>query len=467
MTNLNRLFSKYFIITIAIVLVMLTLVSNIGGSAFFRRFIQSRNDNQNTSIVEVVTEILNSDSLSSSSYPLLLAAISKQEKVDLILWYKDELVSFAQSGENWKKFPPFSHFREKTEDDVQRYLESINENDDIAFIDYEIGIYKLSIGRPVDPLFNIANANFLRRMNVMYILGFLAAMAVAFLAAMILSRRFNKPIMQLRDNVNNISMNRFEDIVPCDTKATELKELSEDINGLAVQLQEEDSMRKRLSNDIVHELKTPIAVLSTNIEAIMDGVYKADEERMSVLLSQTNRLARLVNNLSNLTMLETESGSNQLNPVNMTGILESIYTVYMPAASDKDIELKKELEDNLLINGNEDRLLQVFVNVMSNSLKYTDKGGKIIIRAFSSGESIICEIEDDGAGIDEKHLPFIFNRFYRGDESRSRETGGSGIGLAIAKAVVSAHGGEIKVNSKKGEGTKITAVFKKIENKNS
>jgi signal transduction histidine kinase len=466
MTNLNRLFSRYFIITIAIVLVMLTLVSNIGGSAFFRRFIRSNNEEKNESIVEIVTEMLDNDSISSSSYPLFLVAISRQEKVDLILWYEDELISYVQSGENWKRFPPFSQFPGKQDGDARDYLDSLSENDDIEFTDYEIGLFRLSIGRPIDPLFNIANANFLKRMNIMYIIGFLAAMAVAFLAALILSRRFNKPIMQLRDNVNNISMNRFEDIKPCDTKASELKELSEDINGLAAQLQKEDSMRKRLSNDIVHELKTPIAVLSTNIEAILDGVYKADDERMSVLLSQTNRLARLINNLSDLTMLETENKNDRHNQVNLTNVLESIFTVYMPAASDKNIDLQKEIENDLLVNGNEDRLLQVFVNILSNSMKYTDEGGNITIRAFSSGGDIVCEVEDNGIGIDDKDLPFIFNRFYRGDESRSRATGGSGIGLAIAKAVVSSHGGEIKVNSKKGEGTKITVVFQKTENKN-
>jgi signal transduction histidine kinase len=466
MTNLNRLFSRYFIITIAIVLVMLTLVSNIGGSAFFRRFIRSNNEEKNESIVEIVTEMLDNDSISSSSYPLFLVAISRQEKVDLILWYEDELISYVQSGENWKRFPPFSQFPGKQDGDARDYLDSLSENDDIEFTDYEIGLFRLSIGRPIDPLFNIANANFLKRMNIMYIIGFLAAMAVAFLAALILSRRFNKPIMQLRDNVNNISMNRFEDIKPCDTKASELKELSEDINGLAAQLQKEDSIRKRLSNDIVHELKTPIAVLSTNIEAILDGVYKADDERMSVLLSQTNRLARLINNLSDLTMLETENKNDRHNQVNLTNVLESIFTVYMPAASDKNIDLQKEIENDLLVNGNEDRLLQVFVNILSNSMKYTDEGGNITIRAFSSGGDIVCEVEDNGIGIDDKDLPFIFNRFYRGDESRSRATGGSGIGLAIAKAVVSSHGGEIKVNSKKGEGTKITVVFQKTENKN-
>ena len=113
------------------------------------------------------------------------------------------------------------------------------------------------------------------------------------------------------------------------------------------------------------------------------------------------------------------------------------------------------------IDGNEDRLLQVFINIVSNSMKYTDEGGKIIMRGYSKNNQIICEIEDTGIGINEKDLPFIFNRFYRGDESRSRETGGSGIGLAIAKAVVSAHDGEIEIKSKQGEGTRISIIFKK------
>ena len=163
MTTLNRLFSRYFIISIAIVLVMLTLVSNIGGSAFFRKFIRSNNEEQNESIVEIVTEMLGNDSLSSSSYPIFLVAISRQEKVDLILWYEDELISYVQSGENWKRFSPFSKFPGKQAGDAQEYLDNLSENDDIEFNDYEIGLYRLSIGRPVDPLFNIANANFLHQ----------------------------------------------------------------------------------------------------------------------------------------------------------------------------------------------------------------------------------------------------------------------------------------------------------------
>ena len=152
-----------------------------------------------------------------------------------------------------------------------------------------------------------------------------------------------------------------------------------------------------------------------------------------------------------------------MNQVNLSNVLDSIYTVYLPAATDKSIELIKNFEDELFINGNEDRLLQVFVNIVSNSIKYTDAGGKIFLRLYSTNSKVICEIEDTGIGIKEKDLPFIFNRFYRGDESRSRETGGSGIGLAIVKAVVSAHEGEIEIESKEGEGTKISVIFKKLK----
>ena len=108
MTNLNKLFSKYFIITIAIVLIMLTLVSNLGGSAFFRRFIKTQNDDQNASIVEIISDVLENESINTTAYPLFLAAISRQEQVDLILWNEGEIISFAQAGANWRRYPLFS-----------------------------------------------------------------------------------------------------------------------------------------------------------------------------------------------------------------------------------------------------------------------------------------------------------------------------------------------------------------------
>ena len=466
MTSLNKLFSRYFILTIAIVLVIITVISNFGGSLFFKNFIQKRNNEQNQKIVDAVSELVGNDAISSNTYPYFLLAFSKQEQVNIFLYQGDEIIAYSMSGRLPTRNPFNNNFGIRPEGSKDQLDKQLFDDEEINYIDYDIGIYRLSIGRAVDPLFDIANAKFLGTMNLMYIVAFAIAMLIAFLAAMILSRRFNRPIMQLRDNVNHISMSRFESVVPCDTKAAELKELSEDIDGLAIQLQEEEDVRKRLSNDIVHELKTPIAVLSTNLEAIMDGIYKADEERMSVLLSQTNRLARLVNNLSDLTLLETESDSNSMNTVNIANVIESIFTVYLPAATDKAIDLQKDLEENLTMKGNEDRLLQVFVNIVSNSMKYTDEGGRITMRAYSSGNNIICEIEDNGIGIDEKDLPFVFNRFYRGDESRSRETGGSGIGLAIAKAVVSSHGGEIKISSTKNVGTKISITFQKYDAKN-
>lgn len=463
MTNLNRLFSRYFIITITIVLVIITTISNLGGSLFFKNFINKRNNEQNKKIVNAVSEMVNTSSLSVNRYPFFLSLFSKQEQANLILYRDDLIIAYSVSGSYTSALDKSAtNVNEAVNEQVQ-IIKSLIGNEDIQYIDYDLGLYKLSIGRAVDPLIDIANANFVKTLNIFYIAAFGLAMIIAFFAALILARRFNRPIMQIRDNVNHISMNRYEKIVPCDTKAVELKELSDDINELSMKMQNEEEMRKRLSDDIVHELKTPIAVLSTNIEAILDGIYKADAERMSVLLSQTNRLTRLVNNLSDLTLLETENKKTAMNQVNLSNVLDSIYTVYLPAATDKSIELIKNFEDELFINGNEDRLLQVFVNIVSNSIKYTDAGGKIFLRLYSTNSKVICEIEDTGIGIKEKDLPFIFNRFYRGDESRSRETGGSGIGLAIVKAVVSAHEGEIEIESKEGEGTKISVIFKKLK----
>lgn len=454
MTSLNKLFSRYFIFTIAVVLVIITLMSNFGASVFFKEFVRHKNDEKNKVIVEVVQSMLEDDTVSQNIFQVVLSWILRQEQAVIILYKNDEEVFKTGINPNKRGMEIGDQTTEQAENTTE-----------MEYLSYQMGEYLLQIGRAKDPLYDIANANFVKTLNIVYVFSFAVAMIVAFFAAWILSKKFNKPIMQLKENVNHISMNRYDRMKKCNTKAKELRELSEDIENLAIQIQKEDSMRKRLSNDIVHELKTPIAVLSTNIEAILDGVYKADEERMVVLLNQINRLTRLVNNLSELTLIETDYKEIKKEAVNISGILEDIHTIYLPAATDKKIMMYKEIEKNIFINGNEDKLLQLFVNVVSNALKYTDEQGEIYIRVFIKGMEVICEIEDTGMGIDEKDQPFIFNRFYRSDESRSRETGGSGIGLAIAKAVVSAHDGEIKLESKKGIGTKISITFQKMQYK--
>jgi len=436
MTNLNKLFTGYFIIAVAIVLLLTTLVSNFGALVFFRQYIFEDYAEKNESIVEVVGNMLANDELGKQSYPMLLGLISRQQKVNILLSSDDgETVFKSNIYRNDEKMPEF-----------------IN-------LEYDLEGYTLIIGRARDPLYDISNARFIRTLNFMYIILFVLSMLIAVIMAMILAKRFNRPIVQLQENVNNISMNRFSKIKKPKTRAKELNELSEDIGRLAGQMEREDEMRKRLSNDIVHELKTPIAVLSTNIEAILDGVYKADEERMSVLLDQINRLTRLVNNLSDLTLIETDYENMKLEEISLSEIIDKIYMVYLPVADDRNIMLEKRIDDEVKIMGNRDRLLQVFVNVVSNAFKYTDNGGSINIRLQKNHGNAVCVVEDTGMGIAEKDIPFIFNRFYRGDESRSRETGGAGIGLSIAKSVISAHGGDIKVTSTIGEGTQISIIL--------
>ncbi|MBN1622832.1 MAG: HAMP domain-containing histidine kinase [Clostridia bacterium] len=443
MTSLNKLFTRYFILTVTVVLLLTTLVSNFGASIFFRSFIRANNIIRNERIVEVVTGMVEDEELSQNAYPMILGMLSRQQDVNIML-SRDDTVIFKSNI-------------------IRTPNEGSNEVSEPEYVnlEYEISGYTLIIGRVKDPLYDIGNAEFVRTLNIMYAVLFVISMLIAILTAFVLSKRFNRPIMQLKENVNNIAMNRFDKVIKPDSKARELRELSDDIERLAEQMKHEEDMRKRLSNDIVHELKTPIAVLSTNIEAILDGIYKADEERMSVLLDQINRLTRLVNNLSDLTLLEADYSNMKLEDIDLSEILESLFTVYSPVADDSNIIFKKSMEATGRIKGNKDRLLQVFVNVLSNAFKYTDSGGTITVSLHENSSEVICIVEDTGMGIDEKDIPFIFNRFYRGDESRSRETGGAGIGLSIAKTVISAHGGDIKVESKKGVGTKIYISFPK------
>lgn len=456
MTSLNKLFTKYFVITIAIVLILVTIMSNFTASLFFKNFIKNKNDQQNTKIVESIKEMLNNKTIPDNAYPVLMAMISRQEEVHLILYSGNKIITSTYSG---TLDPLVTHSKDnKSEQSMKANL-----SDEMEYLDYEIGKNQLLIGRAKDPLFDMANADFIRTLNVLYAVAFIVALMIAFFSAHFLSRIFNKPIMQLKNNVKHISMNRFDQLGECNTKAVELKELSQNISNLAVQRQKEENMRKRLSSDIAHELQTPISVLYTNIEAILDGIYEADEKRLSVLLSQIKRLSRLVNRVSELTILETEYENIPMEKLNLSTVLENIHMIFLPAANEKGIAFNEKIENNLYIKGNEDKLLQLFGNLLSNAIKYTESSGVITISGYTQNNNVICKISDTGIGIDEKDIPFVFNRFYRGDESRSRKTGGSGIGLTIVKAIVSAHGGEIKLESKKELGTEVIVSFNMIK----
>lgn len=236
--------------------------------------------------------------------------------------------------------------------------------------------------------------------------------------------------------------------------------MSESVNLLAINLQKHDSIRKRIVSDVSHELRTPLAALQINLEALVDGIIQPTQERLSGIYIEVLRVNRLVGDLTQLTKYENKSEKLNLSTFNLSEIIYTIKFSLESKAINREITL---LVDSTVqdVIGDSDKLSQVLVNLVSNSIKYSEKGGTILLSSYEKEEGIIIRVKDEGIGIPIEDLPYIFERFYRVDQSRDKETGGAGIGLTITKEIIEAHGGNIVIESSPGHGTEVIVTLPK------
>ncbi len=240
--------------------------------------------------------------------------------------------------------------------------------------------------------------------------------------------------------------------------SSEVREVAEAFNAMAEALEDAERSRNNMLADIAHELRTPLTVIQGNLRAILDDVYELDKVEVARLYDQTRQLSRLVDDLHDLALLETNQFSLTLSTQDLPAIVREVAAIYQPLAEDKGILLILELgEDISPIKVDSARITQCLTNLVNNALQHTMQGGEIRIKVEETGDMVNLSVEDTGKGIEPEHLPRVFDRFYRANLDRSRETGGSGLGLAITKALVKAHNGDIQVASQgKGHGSNFT-----------
>jgi len=240
----------------------------------------------------------------------------------------------------------------------------------------------------------------------------------------------------------------------------EFARLAESFNRMAEELERADQRRRNLTADVAHELRTPLHIIQGNLEGILDDVYKPTEEHVGATLEETRLLARLVDDLRTLSLAEAGQLPLVWEPVDVTELLADVSTSFSGQAEAAEIDLRVETDGDssqMTITGDVGRLDQMLGNLMTNALRHTPPGGGITLRAEPSGDGVRITVRDTGEGIPAENLPYVFDRFWRGDRSRSHACGaGSGLGLAIARQLVRAHGGHIGVESEPGRGTTFT-----------
>jgi len=248
--------------------------------------------------------------------------------------------------------------------------------------------------------------------------------------------------------------------VPVPHGPGDFSRLAESFNRMVEELERADRQRRNLTADVAHELRTPLHIIQGNLEGILDDVYEPTVEHISVTLDETRSLARLVEDLRTLSLAEAGQLPLMWEPVDVTELLADVGTSFSGQAEAAGVDLRVKVEGAppaLTISADVGRLDQVLGNLVANALRYTPAGGTITLRAEPADGRVRVTVSDTGEGIPAADLPFIFDRFWRGDRSRSHSGGaGSGLGLAIARQLVQAHGGWIDVQSELGRGTTFT-----------
>lgn len=261
-----------------------------------------------------------------------------------------------------------------------------------------------------------------------------------------MARPLSQPIQNLSSALHRVAGGELDARVPV-TGEGELRQLAEDFNSMAATLQKTEVMRRNLTADIAHELRTPLAVLRGNLESLQAGITPAAPETIAPLHDEVIRISKLVKDMETLALAET--GNLRLNPrpIHLHHLLEQLAPAIIDAEN-RHLQVVINTPDDLPpIRVDGDRLLQVLLNLLQNAISHSPAGGKIVVQAEKVGREIYISISDQGPGIPPDQLPYIFERFYRADKSRSRREGGMGLGLAIARSYVEAHGGRIWVES--------------------
>lgn len=388
-------------------------------------------------------------------------------------------VSFSNSNRQFKGIRMADHKERKRLDRLADRFVLLNEqkipvvgvkvNDSTPYLETPVFVNKQAVGflMTKNPQQQSLDAGMAFANNVKYFLFLLAGVILVLVAAasIPISKYFTKPVLQLIGVTKQAAAGDYS--ARADIRRNdELGQLGQNFNLLTSTLQSNAEVQKKMMADISHELRTPVAVLQAQVEAIQDGVHLADEKNLTLLHQQISSLSHLINDLHQLSVADLGSLQYQMTAVEIKPIIETVCTSVQFSADEKNITIdldSQHIKTNAKVMGDGVRLQQMFNNLLVNAVAYTDAGGQIKLHLFEdlqTGEYVI-EVQDSAPGLLPHEMEQIFDRLYRKETSRNKKLGGSGLGLAITKNIVAAHHGTIKAEPSELGGVKITVKLAK------
>ncbi|HLS02752.1 MAG TPA: HAMP domain-containing sensor histidine kinase [Beutenbergiaceae bacterium] len=276
-----------------------------------------------------------------------------------------------------------------------------------------------------------------------------AALIASIVVSIMLTRRVTGLLSAVTSAAREVAEGDHSARVPLMNLGRQFDELAEAFNSMGVDLAEVETTRTRMLGDLAHELRTPLAIIGGYLQAIRDRVRQADEDTLVILQDQVERLTRLSEDISLVTTEQDQLTMRHV-PVPVTTLLAGAYAQAKAQFQGQGVAFDLQvggMAQDAVLEADPDRLGQVLTNLVDNALHHTSRGERVVLSADREGSWIVIRVSDDGDGIASEHLPHLFNRFYRVDTARDRTRGGSGVGLAIVRAITRAHGGSVTASS--------------------
>lgn len=441
MTSLRNKLIKNFIAGVLACILIYSILITLLVTLKYSDLLQIVDDKKPNLISEWFIRLNNDENISSEGMRAYLDDLSKQQNVNIKYYDADgNLIKYIHS----LKADDPDHIKSKSYN-----VFNADKKREAGKILVEYSVDYTTVNRLQDDF----------RQAVIYAIT--SSLIIGFLLAIILSTNISKPIVEMNDFTVKIKEGIYESLSDEESDIREISNLQNNINFLSKSLKRQEDIRMRYAQDISHELRTPLTNLKLYIEALDDGVMEFDETTVQSLNGEINRLQVLIDGLKDSFNESVEMGKLNLEEVNISDMLNGIANGFMANFINRNISLSKEIEPDIFLVTDRNKLLQVIQNILTNAIKAIGRDGNIKIKLSEYKQKVFIEITDDGIGIDSDKLDMIFERFYRIDDSRNTKTNGVGLGLAISKNFVEALNGKIDVKSKINEGTSFILSFSK------
>ena len=455
-----RLILSYTTLSLLLVFSLL-VISNTLLERQFKDYMISKQEEKNAAYVSaILTEVSSGKSLSAESFLALgqkalnegiIIMIRDKQNTDIFcmscydnLRCENMIGAMAQTMEN--RYPGFAgEYTEK-----QYILTSGDTNYGTVTLGYYGPYYLLE-----------ADIRFMDVLNNLYLAFGFVFLLIAIGLGYLMAARISKPIAEVTQKTHQIEQGDYNCRIDLASNTKEIQGLINSVNALASTLKTQQNLKKRMANDYAHEFRTPLAAIQSNLEGIIDGIFEPTSNRLESIRSEILRLSRMVSQIDKIVEIEQDNMVLIKESFDISELLQLTLSTFEAQFNEKAISLKVEAAAPCSIAADKDKISSVIVNLLSNAIQYTDRGGQIAVFLSDQKSNVTLSFADTGIGISENDLPYIFEHLYRTDISRARATGGSGIGLSVVYAIVTAHGGTVDVKSEIGSGSVFTVTLPK------